>query len=203
MKRIDFSGCDGSGKTTALLTTFDFLIKRGYRVLHIREVGNPHLDICIKLRSLLLDSNSNLNGKSMELICAVMRIENELFCNKIKDGYDFILSDRGYYDHLAYGDANCDPTFTKELFIDCISKYTSQPDVVFYFDVDIKEANRRRILRNESVDAIELKGDLFQSKVSERFKRHIVGDSKVQVIDANKGQSEVFKQIVDFLSKTL
>jgi dTMP kinase len=203
MKRIEFSGCDGSGKTTALLNTVDFLKKRGYRVLHSREVGNPHINTCVKLRSLALDPNSNLNGKSMELICAAMRIENELFYEKVKNDYDFILSDRGYLDHLAYGDVNCNPEFTTELFVDCIAKYTTKPNLIFYFDVKMEEAKRRRVVRNEVIDAIELKGDEFQSKVIERFKTHINCESIVHEIDANQSQTDVFQQIVDYFIKNV
>lgn len=203
MKRIDFSGCDGSGKTTALLSALEYLREKGFRVLHSREVGNPHVPSCVKLRSQALDPNSGLNGKSMELICAAMRIENEVFYEKVKDDYDFLLSDRGYLDHLAYGDVNCDPEFTKQLFVDCISKYTSKPDFIFYFDVDVEEAKRRRVLRNEAVDAIEMKGEEFQTKVAERFKHHIDGESMVLVIDANQTQTMVFQDVVNFLVKIL
>lgn len=202
MKRIEFSGCDGSGKTTALYSTVEFLQNLGYRVLHSREVGNPHIESCVKLRSLALDPTSKIDGKTMELICAAMRIENELFYRSVADKYDVLVSDRGYLDHLAYGDVNCSPEFTKELFIDCVSKYTSKPDIVFFFDISTQEAKKRRAMRGDVVDAIEAKGDEFQQKVAERFKAHIEGMPNVHVIDAGLSATAVFKQVQNVLMES-
>lgn len=201
MWRIEFSGCDGSGKTTALLYAVEYLESLGYRVLQTREVGNPNVDTCVKLRSLALDPKSNINGKTMELICAAMRIENELFYQQVAYKYDFIVSDRGYLDHLAYGDVNCSPEFTKELFLDCVSKYTSEPYAIFYFDCDIETAKERRKLRGEAVDAIEAKGEEFQKQVAERFKFHIKDMKNVHVVNANLPKQDVFAQINKLLAK--
>lgn len=201
MKRIEFSGCDGSGKTSALEKTSQYLKQKGFRVLETREVGNPHIGICKDLRSLILNPEVKLDGKSMELIFAAMRIENEIFYEKIKNDYDYLLSDRGYFDHLAYGDVNCTPEFTQDLFIDCVAKYSSKPDYVLYFDVNIDEAKRRRVLRNDVVDSIELKGDEFQTQVSKRFKHHIANESTVHTIDANQNLLDVWDQIIRFLDK--
>lgn len=201
MRRIEFSGCDGSGKTSALQRTQQYLLSRDYKVLCSREVGNPHIPACVELRRLMLSPVSNLSDMSIELVCAAMRIENERFYKAMANEVDVLLSDRGYLDHLAYGDINCDPAFTKELFDDCVAKYTSKPDLVFYFNVDIEEARRRRGVRNQAVDVIEAKGDDFQRKVAERFMHHISSRSlSVHIIDANQSEEEVFKQIVEVLN---
>jgi dTMP kinase len=199
MKRIEFSGCDGSGKTTAFTNACTYLRNKGLRVLATREVGTELIPACVTLRKVAFDPKSGLDGKSMELICAAMRVENEKYYGSVKDQYDVIMSDRGYLDHLAYGDANCGEEFTKSLFVDCISKYTSKPDMILYFDVNIEEARRRRVERNQAVDAIEAKGEEFQLKVAERFRHHIVGEPIVCVVDANKPQEDVFNQVSFFL----
>lgn len=196
MRKIEFSGCDGSGKTTAAANLVQYLKNKGCKVLDTREVGNPHIPACVKLRCLALDPDSKLSGKAMELICAAMRIENELFYERVKGEYDFIVSDRGYFDHLAYGDVNCDQEFTTQLFIDCVSKHTRKPDLVFYFSVDNEEASRRRAQRGQAVDAIEIKGEAYQQSVASRFERHIEGDKSVHLINANVAVEEVFRQVL-------
>ena len=201
MRRIDFSGCDGCGKTTALLNIAEKLKAKGVKVLITREVGNPHIPICTKLRELAIDPNAKLSGMAMELIFSAMRIENEKFINEVSGQYDILLNDRGYLDHLAYGDVNCNPDFTNRLFENCVSKYTSLPDLIIYFDIKPQEASRRRTTRNAALDAIEAKGDEFQRQVAARFKYHINNtdlNNIVRVIDANQSQDKVVEQILNF-----
>lgn len=206
-KVIEFEGCDGAGKTTA----YNFFIKelkaKGLRVLETREVGNPHIPVCVGLRKLVLAPESNLSGAAMEYIFAAMRIENQRFYESVKDQYDFIVSDRGWLSHLAYTDVNVDPTFTDRLYKGVVAKYTKLPDRVIYLNVRPEVALQRRNTRNGYVDAIEAKGPKFQEKVAESF-RYYMREQRIPVdlIDANGTIEEVqkyLKKIVDELEKNL
>lgn len=204
-KVIEFEGCDGSGKTTAFTYTCNQLKETGAKVLETREVGNPHIPVCIELRKLVLDPKSKLDGKSMEFIFAAMRIENQKFYESVKNDYDFIVSDRGWLSHLAYTDNNVDMEFTNKFYQNVIKYYTKLPDKIIFLSVKPEVALYRRNQRNGFVDAIEAKGQRFQEKVANSFKMHMRAEGvPVDLIDANESIEKVqhiLKKIVAELVK--
>lgn len=166
---IEFSGADGTGKTTAHGVFCDRLEQLGARVLRTREVGNPHLPVCAKLREVILNPEADLDGRSMELIFAAMRLENGRFYERVADQFDYIVSDRGWLCHLAYTDHNVDKRFTRSLYQTFLRPMTHMPSKIYLFSVDSDEAKRRRTDRGEAVDAIEAKGEEFQRSVQKSY----------------------------------
>lgn len=204
MIKLEIEGTDGAGKTTALKYILDQLQKAEQRVLETREVGSKLIPTCLKLREVVLDPESNLSGEAMELIFSAMRIENERYYQSVADDYDFIVSDRGWFSHLAYTDHNVSERFTTDLYKEFMEDYTRLPDVVIYLSVDGETALKRRNARNEKADIIELKGVEFQEKVRQSFEKHIkhYTDVKTLVIDANQDIEGVQKQLdqaIDFV----
>lgn len=169
MKIVEFSGVDGTGKTTAMGWFCDELERLGQRVLRTREVGNPHVHACAELRRLILDPEQEIDGRAFELCCAAMRVQNKVFYDSVRDRYDYVVSDRGWLCHLAYSRANACEVFTEQLYLDLIAKETDLPDRVYLFTVDPEEAVRRRENRDKAVDAIEAKGEAFQARVAEAY----------------------------------
>lgn len=200
-KLIGFSAVDGAGKTTMLKYMIDQLRVQGFRVLETREVGNPHIPVCVKLRELVLDPNSDLDGAEMEMIFAAMRLRNHRMYREVESEYDFIVSDRSYLDHLAYTDHNVNEEFTNMLYLNFIKDITRLDDVVLYFNVDTATALKRRIKRGTGMDVIEMKGIEFQNKVRDSFLEHIdnlsVQNPEVEIImiDANQDIKSVQKQL--------
>lgn len=193
---IEFSGGDGSGKTTALTYFCDQLEARGFKVLRTREVGSPHIPACVKLRETILDPNQQLDGKTMEFVFAAMRVENQKFYKSVEDQYDFIVSDRGWLCHLAYTDHNESPEFTDLLYGVVMTQLTRLPDRVFLFNVDPEVSLGRRTRRGQAVDAIEAKGPEFQRKVLGSYMEHAdrlasYTDTEVTVVDANQSLDQV------------
>lgn len=205
MIRIDFSGIDGCGKTTMLQFAKEYLENNQVKVGYLKEVGNPSSPACVKLREIFLDRDSRLTGESVELICAAMRIENEKYLDYLRASEcEIVLSDRGWLDHLAYGDVNCDMNFMDSLFDHIVAVKTCQPDYILLFDIDPANAKNRRTIRGEAVDAIEAKGETFLTSVSDAFKCRAVelmdnnshGEStEILIVDANQTIENVKSQI--------
>lgn len=197
MKKVEIEGTDGAGKTTGLKYLIEKLEQAGQKVLETREVGSPLIPVNVELRKLILDPNSNMSGKAMELVFAAMRLENDRHYKAVGDQYDFIVSDRGWFSHLAYTDHNESEEFTKKLYMDFLQDMTDLPDVVIYFAVDGETALARRIRRGEEADVIELKGPEFQEKVRSSFEKYMSQNDKVQYIriDATQSLENVKKQI--------
>lgn len=212
MLKIEFESIDGGGKTTAVKYFVEKARSIGLSVVETREVGNPHLESCVKMRQFVLDPANKLSGEAMELIFSAMRIESDTWLKNLSEGEnppDLVVSDRGFFSHLAYGLHNTSERFVNGLFRDLMANITDLPDVVIYFNVDTNVAKQRMINRGQAMDVIELKGTDFQDKVRESFlhylewydKKEPVFDGRIFYVDANQDIEGVRRQLDKILKK--
>jgi dTMP kinase len=197
-KLIEFDGGDGSGKTTAYNRFCDQLEAKGFKVLRTHEIGNPHLQFAVEVRKILLDPKNDLDGRSMELMFAAMRIENHRLYDKVKDSYDFIVSDRGWLSHPSYGEHNAPADFALALWYGLLFDEAHMPQTIYLFDVAPEVALARRVRRGTEPDAIEIKGVEFQRKVLASYLQHAAALqqrslSKVVIVNANLPKEDVQK----------
>jgi dTMP kinase len=209
MLKIEFEGTDGAGKTTGLKYFIEEAKKLGLDVVETREVGNPSIPACVKLREFVLDPNSNLTGEAMELLFSAMRFENDRWTTDLVNSGnepDFLVSDRGWFSHLAYTDHNVSPEFTKVLYKGVMEERTFAPDVVIYFQVSTETALKRRVKRGTGMDVIEMKGIEFQNQVRDSFEKYMKQSEasglgpQIFVIDANQSIEEVQSDLDEILS---
>src|SRR5450631_4241129 len=121
--KIEFEGTDGAGKSTALTYFAEQLRAQGRTLVETREVGNPHIPACVKLREFVLDPASKLSGEAMEFIFSAMRYENDKWLRELVESNnppDYVVSDRGWYSHLAYTDHNVSKDFTNGLYLNLV-----------------------------------------------------------------------------------
>jgi len=199
--KIEIEGTDGAGKTTGLKYLIEQAKARGLSVVETREVGNPNIQSCVKLRELVLSPDNNLSGEAMELIFSAMRLENDKWLRNLQaqtDAPNLVVSDRGWLSHLAYTDHNVSEDFTKTLYGDFVRNITLLPDVVIYFSVNTETALKRRVKRGSGMDVIEMKGVEFQERVRSSFEKYInqySGKFQVYVVDANQDIDGVREQL--------
>jgi dTMP kinase len=210
MLKIEFEGTDGAGKTTALKYFIEQARARGLSVAETREVGNPNVPSCVKMREFVLDPKNNLRGETMEMIFSAMRFENDKWLQDLKNGPnrpDLVISDRGWFSHLAYTDHNVSVEFTDALYNGVMKNSTLLPEVVIYFSVDTQTALKRRVKRGEGMmDAIEMKGVGYQELVRGSFEKYIKQygkDIRVFQINANDSIEGVQAQVDDVLRRLL
>lgn len=205
MIKIEIEGTDGAGKSTGLKFLIEEAQKLGLKVVETREVGNPNVPICLKLRETVLAPDSGLSGEAMELIFSAMRLENDRWFKELKNNAnppDLVISDRGWLSHLAYTDHNVSEEFTKKLYDNFLKEITDLPDIIIYFSVSPETALKRRVRRGEAMDAIELKGVEFQDKVRKSFEKYIDQYSKnttIYVVNANQDLENVKLQLLEIL----
>ena len=203
MIKLEFEGTDGAGKTTGLKYFIEQAKKRKLSVVETREVGNPNVPICVKLREIVLAPDSGLSGEAMELIFSAMRIENDLWLKNLqkdKNPPDLVVSDRGWFSHLSYTDHNVSTTFTQRLYTNFLGIITEMPNVVIYFRVNTETALKRRVKRGGAVDVIEAKGVGYQEDVRKAFELHLAqaksySNIKIFEVDANQDVVGVQKQL--------
>ena len=204
MIKLEFEGTDGAGKTTGLKYFIERAKKHKLNVVETREVGNPNIPICVKLREIVLSPDSDLSGEAMEFVFSAMRMENDRWLKnlqKSKKVPDLVVSDRGWFSHLAYTDFNCSTTFTQRLYGNLMSLITDMPNVIIYFKVDTQTALKRRVKRGTGMDVIEMKGVEYQEQVRGAFEHHL-GQAKrfnpairIFEVDANQDVVGVQKQL--------
>lgn len=201
MIKFELEGTDGAGKSTGLKYLDEKLTSRGFKVLQTREVGNPHVPICTRLRELVLAPDSGLSGEAMELIFSAMRLENDRWLQELEKSENkpnVVLSDRGWLSHLAYTDHNVSVEFVQNLYTKFIGNMTQFPDAIIYFSVSPEVALQRRVRRGEVADVIELKGVEFQDKVRQSFEKYIneyADKITIYRVDANQDIQGVQKQL--------
>jgi dTMP kinase len=71
-KLITVEGPDGSGKTTQIKELVDYLIFKGFKVMHVREPGGTAIGECV--RDLLL--NMDMHAQTEVLLFTASRIQN-------------------------------------------------------------------------------------------------------------------------------
>ncbi len=210
MIKLEFEGTDGAGKTTGLKYFIEEAKKRKLKVVETREVGNPNVPICVKLREIVLSPESDLCGEAMEFVFSAMRMENDRWLKTLQSGKnapDLVVSDRGWFSHLAYTDHNCSTTFTQRLYGNLLGLITQMPNVVIYFRVNTDTALKRRVKRGTGMDVIEMKGVGYQEDVRKAFETHLDQAKRyspgmtVFEVDANQDVEGVQKQLDQILDQ--
>ena len=199
MKLLEFSGIDGSGKTTSLAFLAKYLTDKGLKVASIKEVGNQYIPEAVELRKLVLNPNSKLSNLTMESIFLGMAIENAEWIKANEDKYDYILCDRGFACKYAYGKAqtNNNPIMNQILNIHPNFRYSA---LSVYFRITPEQALERRISRGEAADRIEAQGQEYQRTVFNNYEEYFMKNSlKSHVIDASKSIEEVQSQLIELV----
>ncbi len=163
---ITFEGPEGSGKTTHSKLLYDFLRKKGFKVLHTREPGGTL--ISEKIRNVLLDPKN----KGMDVGCEMLlymaaraQIVKEKILPALRER-KIVVCDRFTDATLAYqgyaGGMNLK-------IIDNIASIVTKglkPDITFLLDIDAKAGLLRA---GRSKDRMERKSILYHNKVRKGY----------------------------------
>lgn len=193
-------GPDGGGKTTALESAYQYLIRKGYDVVKTREPGGTPLGE--EIRELILHREQHPRCEMLLFAAARAQHVEELIKPALAKG-QIVLCDRFSMSSYAYQQVarNLGPSVT---MLDDFARGGAWPDFVAYFDVDVEEGIRRLAARaaetgkSDRLDREELN---FKRRVSEGFRKAY--DEKVfknvYRIDANMSRLFVDLQVSGWL----
>ncbi len=187
---IVVEGIDGSGKTSICSKISTSLIQRGYKILQISEPS--HSEIGLLLRNQM--KNLHINQTSLALLYAADSYDIQ---ERIKDHYDFIISDRNYLSTVAYQMIDVD----KEWLL-MLHRFLKQPDMVFYLNVTVEAAMERIKSRNNNIDFFETSESLL--KIKSNYEKLISDELglKVFCIDTvGKSQSMVAQDVMGIIQE--
>lgn len=200
---IVFEGGEGSGKSTMLERTYEWLIDNNKECIKTREPGG--IRISEEIRNVILDKdNTEMDGRTEALLYAAARRQHlvEKVIPALNMG-KIVLCDRFIDSSLAY------QGYARGLGIDEIMKINEfaidgcMPDLSIFFDIDPEEGlSRINKDNNREVNRLDLEKMDFHNKVREGYnillKRY---GNRVKKIDASKSIDEVFLEVKNIIEK--
>ena len=201
-KFIVIEGIDGCGKTTQIDEISKWLpksglMKKGSQLITTREPGGSLLGI--KLRSLILDNNTNNKPTSLAelLLYSADRAEHvsKIISPALKKE-NWVISDRFSDSTLAYQGYGRNINLETIKNIESIVCQGESPDLTIFLEISPEESILRR--KHEIPDRMESEGIEFLEKVNEGFKV-IAKEKNWVVISASQNIKTISNQIKEVL----
>ena len=193
---ISFEGIDGSGKSTQLMRTLEWLKQLAYDVLLTREPGGTVAGEAI--RDLLLDPQSHLSARAEFLLYSASRAQlvDHVLLPHLQKPRAIALVDRFADSSTVYQGAG------RELGVDeieAVNRFVTGnlfPDLTLYLDVDYATSVTRRHAAGSEPDRLEQNPREFFEAVRQAYlelcDRH---PQRVTKIDASGVEDIVFAQV--------
>jgi dTMP kinase len=200
-KFISFEGIDGCGKTTQIKFLKEYLLKKGYNILVLREPGGTNVGE--KVRDILLDKYNFISPVTEMLLYASSRAQlvEEKILPAIKEG-KIVLLDRFVDSSYVYQGYARGLGIEKVKIVNEIATMGILPDVTIYIDITPEEAMKRRGKRE--ADRLERESWDFHKKVREGYIKLVKEYPKRFVfIDGMQEIVKVHQDIIDAVKKYL
>ncbi|MDD2689437.1 MAG: dTMP kinase [Candidatus Omnitrophica bacterium] len=148
---ITFEGSEGCGKSTQSRLLYQFLKRKGYNVVYLREPGGVR--ISEKIRKILLDPDNHIAPLCETLLYMAARaqvvhdvIKPALFKGRI------VICDRFLDSTLAYQGfgLGVDINFIRRL--GSFATERIKPDLTIFLDLPIKKGLRHRVLFKDRIE---------------------------------------------------
>ena len=189
---IVFEGIDGAGTTTQAKKLVNWLKSIGREAIYTCE---PTGYLTGQIIRLVLKGAIKCSQRVLALLFAADRVYH--LERKIKPAIEkgiIVVSDRYVLSSLAYQGVDLEENWLRE-----INKFAVKPDLTFYLDIEVEEAIKR--MGSKSRDIFENREMLH--KIRENYIRIISPKSGVIILDSSKPVEEVFKQVIQEVSKLL
>lgn len=198
---IVFEGGEGTGKTTAIESIYDWIQEKDLKCIKTREPGG--IKISEEIRQVILDKdNTKMDGRTEALLYAAARRQHlvEKVIPALSEGY-VVLCDRFIDSSLAY------QGFARGLGIDevmSINKFAIgeyMPDLSILFDLEPKIGLERISTSGErEINRLDLEKIDFHEKVREGYNK-VYKENRDRIVKINAAQSKegVLKEIKKIL----
>lgn len=199
-KFITFEGIDGCGKTTQAEMLLELLEKQELSISFVREPGGD--PISESIRKLLLHSEEIMSDRAEALLMIASRAQltDKVILPHLLNGR-WMIADRYADSTLAYqgGGRGLNSTALEE--INYFGTYTLKPDLTFFIDISVEEANKRMSV---SRDRIEKEGQEFQQRVRDFYTNlHTKEPERVILINGENSIDAIHNEISSIVSEKL
>ncbi|UUD35395.1 dTMP kinase [Mycoplasmopsis caviae] len=204
---ITFEGPDGSGKTTIINRLINELIKKypklALNYVLTREPGGKDIIEAEKIRSLILDKESNLSPVAEALLYTTSRrIHLERVIWPALKENKLVLCDRyvdSFYAYQGYA-RNLGFDFVRDLTNLIIDK--TMPDITIFFEIKPVESRIRREQIRIISDRLDSETEHFHQSVYDGYHQLIKSEKeRFIVVNASKSIEEVLDETLNKLIK--
>jgi dTMP kinase len=200
-KFITFEGSEGCGKSTQSKLLYQYLKRKGFKVVYLREPGGTK--VSEKLRKILLDSKNDSMAPMAEMLlymAARAQIVHEVIVPALKNG-SIVICDRFLDSTIAYQGYGLGVDIK---LIKCVGEMATsgiKPDFTIFLDLPLKKGLKHR---RQSKDRIEKRSLAYHSRVLEGYlKLAHLEPKRIKIVkvhkDKFKTQSEIRKLVDKFL----
>lgn len=187
---VAFEGIDGSGKTTQAIMLYEFLSRRGYDAVLVREPWVKAIKDFLYKHDLDPDAEAYLFAADRIIL------QKEVVLPALEAG-KVVVSDRSLFASLAYQVVRGLP----EEFVLAVNRSIRLPDVVVLLDIPPEVALRRLEVRGEKT---RFEDPELMSRVRERYLQLSKSYNSIfVVVDASKSVQEVHKEVIAALKSRL
>ncbi len=197
-KFITFEGSEGCGKSTQSKLLYQYLKRKGFKVVYLREPGGTR--VSEKLRKILLDHKNDSMASMAEMLlymAARAQVVNEIIAPALKKG-KVIICDRFLDSTIAYQGygLGIDIKFIKDVGEFAASGI--KPGLTIFLNLPLRKGLRHR---RHTKDRIEKRSLVYHSRVlGGYFKLASLEPDRIKIVkvdkDKNETQSEI-RQLVD------
>ncbi len=194
---ITFEGPEGSGKSTQAKLIYDFLIKRGYKVIHTREPGGT--GVAEAIRQILLNPKYSVSPMTELLLYEASRHQHtqDVITPAIKSG-KVVICERYTDATLAYQGYGRGIDLKTIEFLNKMATENLKPDLTLYLDIPSGRGlvKARKKLYYSNGDRIENESMKFHGKVRRGYLK--IAKKNPERIKVVKVQSDI-----DFTNKKI
>lgn len=197
---ITMEGTDGSGKTTQLELLRDYLEKKHFDVVMVREPGGT--SISEQIREVILSTkNREMKYITEALLYASSRAQlvHEVIIPNLKNG-SVVLCDRYVDSSLVYQGVarNLGVNLVKN--INNIATSGLSPDLTFFLDLPPSLSIERKQKQKE-LDRVEMEKSNFHERVYKAYKKLALENPVIKEINAVNSVEFIHKDIVNEIEK--
>lgn len=199
---ITFEGIDFSGKTTQVELLRKYLIGKGKNVQLIREPGGTEISEIV--RTILLDKSHNKMTMETEIFlfsASRAQLVREKIRPYLQDGI-YVILDRFHDSTTAYQGFGRGVPLDSVAHINKLAIGETIPDITFFIDIPVEEANKRKRMNNRSeLDRIEVSSNEFYEKVRSGYLFLAENESRFRVLDGTLSEEDIHKKIIQEIAQ--
>lgn len=207
MRFITFSGVDGSGKSTQLDLLRTKLEGEGKKVAYFHAV---EFSLANRMARSFKKDTRFTPGQEKAVTkaswCSIVLREKFLLIDMIRftwlrrslerEGYDYLLSDRSFFDSIVNLEYLAKQvrffSWPINWWIDWLARYTPKGDTCFYFDLTPESIMSRERAPEQGIDYLRDKMALFQKRIT---------SWNMIRIDGSRSKEEIFQVINHNIAK--